>query len=109
MIRFVYNAGSAATRELLTNYILQDLRKGEKALLLVPEQETVSVERRMLAQLTGKELGDQLIIPENTLRADEAMFLDNMTPAELSKQLGVSIRTGKNNGAEFIKEMLGIE
>jgi len=63
----------------------------------------------MLAQLTGKELGDQLIIPENTLRADEAMFLDDMTPAELSERLGVSIRMGKNNGAEFIREMLGIE
>ena len=63
----------------------------------------------MLVQLTGKELGDQLIIPENTLRADEAMFLDNMTPAELSERLGVSIRMGKNNGAEFIREMLGIE
>ena len=63
----------------------------------------------MLAQLTGKELGDQLIIPENTLRADEAMFLDDMTPAELSEKLGVSIRAGKNNGGEFIREMLGIE
>ena len=63
----------------------------------------------MLAQLTGQELGDQLIIPENTLRADEAMFLDDMTPIELSEKLGVSIRTGKNNGAEFIREMLGIE
>ena len=63
----------------------------------------------MLAQLTGKELGDQLIIPENTLRADEAMFLDDMTPAELSERLGVSIRMGKNNGGEFIREMLGIE
>ena len=63
----------------------------------------------MLAQLQGKELGDQLIIPENTLRADEAMFLDDMTPAELSEKLGVPIRPGKNNGAEFIKELLGIE
>lgn len=63
----------------------------------------------MLAQLTGKELGDQLIIPENTLRADEAMFLDDMTPAELSEKLGVPIRAGKNNGGEFIKELLGIE
>ena len=63
----------------------------------------------MLTQLAGRELGDQLIIPENTLRADEAMFLDDMTPAELSEQLGVSIRMGKNNGAEFIREMLGIE
>ena len=63
----------------------------------------------MLAQLTGKELGDQLIIPENTLRADEAMFLDDMTPDELSEKLNVPIRAGKNNGAEFIKELLGIE
>ena len=63
----------------------------------------------MLAQLTGRELGDQLIIPENTLRADEAMFLDDMTPDELSEKLNVPIRAGKNNGAEFIKELLGIE
>ena len=63
----------------------------------------------MLAQLTGRELGDQLIIPENTLRADEAMFLDDMTPAELSEKLNVPIRAGKNNGAEFSKELLGIE
>ena len=63
----------------------------------------------MLEQLTGRELGDQLIIPENTLRADGAMFLDNMTPEELSEKLGAPIRAGKNNGAEFIKELLGIE
>ena len=63
----------------------------------------------MYGQLAGKALGDQLVIPENTLRADEAMFLDDMTPTELSEKLGVSIRTGKNNGAEFIREMLGIE
>ena len=63
----------------------------------------------MFEQLVGKELGDELIIPENTLRADEAMFLDDMTPAELSRKLGVPIRAGKNDGGEFIREMLGIE
>ena len=63
----------------------------------------------MYAQLSGRPLGDELIIPENTLRADEAMFLDDMTPAELSEKLNVPIRAGKNNGAEFIKELLGIE
>ena len=63
----------------------------------------------MYEQLVGRELGDQLIIPENTLRADEAMFLDNMTPDELSQKLGVSIRPGKNQGGEFIREILGIE
>ena len=54
MIRFLYNAGSPQTRELLKEYILQDLHAGEKALLLVPEQETVSVERRMLEHLPGE-------------------------------------------------------
>ena len=63
----------------------------------------------MYEQLVGRELGDQLIIPENTLRADEAMFLDNMTPDELSHKLGVSIRPGKNQGGDFIREILGIE
>ena len=65
--------------------------------------------RDMYEQLAGRELGDQLIIPENTLRADEAMFLDDMTPDELSEKLGVSIRPGKNQGGEFIRELLGIE
>ena len=63
----------------------------------------------MSEQLAGRELGDQLIIPENTLRADEAMFLDNVTPDELSAKLSVSIRPGKNDGAAFIREMLGID
>ena len=61
----------------------------------------------MSEQLIGRDLGDELIIPENTLRADEAMFLDDMTPDELSAILGVPLRAGKNDGAAFIREMLG--
>lgn len=63
----------------------------------------------MSEQLAGKDLGDELIIPENTLRADEAMFLDDMTPEELSEKVGVPIRPGKNEGAAFIRELLGID
>ena len=51
MIRFFYRAGSDEVRTLLTNSILADLEAGGKALLLVPEQETVAVERRMLEAL----------------------------------------------------------
>ncbi len=64
--------------------------------------------RDMAEQLAGRELGDELIIPENTLRADEAMFLDNMTPEELSAHLGVPVKAGKNDGAAFVRELLGI-
>ncbi len=64
--------------------------------------------RDMAEQLEGRDLGDELIIPENTLRADEAMFLDDMTPEELSERLSVPIRAGKNDGAAFVREMLGV-
>lgn len=64
--------------------------------------------RDMAEQLAGKELGDVLFIPENTLRADEDMFLDDMTPDELSARLGVPVKTSKNDGAAFVREMLGM-
>ncbi len=51
MIRFFYRAGSEATATALTESIGHDLAAGDKVLLLVPEQETVAVERRMLAAL----------------------------------------------------------
>lgn len=63
----------------------------------------------MAAQLAGQPLGEALFIPENTLRADEAMFLDDMTPEELSQRLGgVPIRVIQNDGAAFVRDMLGV-
>lgn len=62
----------------------------------------------MSEQLTGKELGEVLFFPENTLRAGEDIFLDDMTPAELSDRLGVSVMPGRNDGGEFVREMLGV-
>ncbi|MBR6726845.1 MAG: exodeoxyribonuclease V subunit gamma [Clostridia bacterium] len=51
MIRFYYHAGSPQTRAKLTEAIRRDLADGREVLLLVPEQETVSVELRMLREL----------------------------------------------------------
>ena len=48
MIRFYYRAGSAQTTALMTQSIKQDLQAGKDVLFLVPEQQTVSEERRML-------------------------------------------------------------
>ena len=62
----------------------------------------------MAEQLAGKELGDVLFFPENTLRAGEDIFLDDMTPEALSEKLGVPVMAGKNDGAEFVREMLGV-
>lgn len=51
MIRFYYGAGSEQASELLTKSIQKDIQAGKDVLFLVPEQQTVSVERRMLELL----------------------------------------------------------
>ena len=64
--------------------------------------------RDMAAQLEGKALGDILLFPENSLRADGDLFLDDMSPEELSDKLGVEARPGHNDGAQFIRDVLGL-
>ncbi|MBO7341894.1 MAG: hypothetical protein J6U87_04345, partial [Clostridia bacterium] len=51
MIRFYYGAGSKQASELLTQSIQKDIQAGKDVLFLVPEQQTVSVERQMLELL----------------------------------------------------------
>ena len=76
MIRFIYGAGSDATRQLLTESILQDLADGFQAILLVPEQETVITERRMLESLPATAQLSAGLWPGNA--ADHAIHL--LTP-----------------------------
>lgn len=63
----------------------------------------------LLCQLQGKDLGDELLFPVAMLRADGDLFLDDMTPDELSQRLGgISVRASNNDGAEFLRALLGI-
>jgi putative radical SAM enzyme (TIGR03279 family) len=64
--------------------------------------------RDMAVQLKCCELGDILLFPENSLRADGDLFLDDMSPRELSKSLGVTAKAGHNDGAQFIRDILGV-
>ena len=59
-------------------------------------------------QLHGKDLGEALFFPENALRADGDLFLDDISPEDLGKTLGVTARPAHNDGAQFIKDMLGL-
>lgn len=61
----------------------------------------------MAEQLSGKDLGDELLIPAVTLRNDGDLFLCGMTPDELSAKLGVKVTPVINDGAELIKAILG--
>ena len=64
--------------------------------------------RDMIEGLRGKDLGDLLLFPENTLRADGDLFLDDMSPEELSQTLGVTAAAGHNDGAQLIRDILGV-
>lgn len=61
------------------------------------------------AQLAGRELGDVLLITRSMLRSGEDVFLDDCTVESLSESLGTKITAVENDGADFIKKVLGIE
>lgn len=62
--------------------------------------------RDIYHQLRGKPLGDTLYLPSVMLRSQGDVFLDDMTPAELEDKLRVKIVFLKNDGAEFIRDIL---
>ena len=59
-------------------------------------------------QLSGLELGDEVIIPSSCLRAEENDFLCGMTKDELGEKLGVRIRASENDGYAFAEALVGI-
>ena len=63
----------------------------------------------MTEQLSGKELGDELLIPSVTLRAEGDVFLDDISPEQLSAALGgIKITPTSSDAREFISNVLGI-
>ena len=61
----------------------------------------------LLAQLSGKTLGDVLLISENMLRSGEDGFLDDMTVSELSERLQTPVRANRVDGFDLLEKMLG--
>ena len=51
MIRFLFGDHTDEKNAALLRYIEENVNAGEKAILLVPEQETVTVERRVVEAL----------------------------------------------------------
>ena len=58
------------------------------------------------SQLSGKELGDNLLLPTNTLKADENIFLDDMTLEEFEKNLQMNTIIVKSSGMDFVKTII---
>ena len=60
-------------------------------------------------QLSGKDLGDELLIPAVMLRSERDMFLDSVTVEELSQKLGIKIVVTEVDGYDMVSKILGEE
>lgn len=63
--------------------------------------------RDILAQLQGRELGDEVLISASCLRHGEDVFLCGMTLSELSRQLSVPVRAVDCDGYTFFEALVG--
>ncbi len=61
----------------------------------------------LLAELKGKQLGDELLISSSMLRHENDRFLDDITVDELETKLNVKITVVNNDGYELIDALLG--
>jgi len=60
----------------------------------------------ILAQLTGKPLGEALLLPDVMLRSGEDVFLDDLTVNDLEKALQIPIRIVQSDGESLLKQVL---
>ena len=62
----------------------------------------------LIAQLKGKELGDNLLLSQAMVRRDSDVFLDDLTISDVETALNVVIRTTPSDGFELLDAIMGI-
>ena len=60
----------------------------------------------IIEQLSGLDLGEELLIPEAMLRQEGDMFLDSITVEELSQKLSVAVTVVPNSGYVLVEKIL---
>lgn len=63
----------------------------------------------ILAQIEGRNLGEEMLIPSVMLRSEGDMFLDSITVDELSQKLDINITAVDNDGYLLIDAILGVK
>ncbi len=97
MIRFLYSTDTAKTEQALLSHIKEHVAAGEHAVLLVPEQETVTAERRMVEQLPPAaqlifEVSNFTRFANRTFRALGGLGYRYATPATCALLMWQSLR-----------------
>ncbi len=60
----------------------------------------------IIAQLRGRDLGEELLLPSSLLRHDENILLDNITILDIERELDIKITTVANDGYELLDALL---
>lgn len=61
----------------------------------------------LIEQLSGKELGGELLLPSVMFKAGETVFLDDLTLEELENTLQVKVNIVKSSGQDFFYSVIG--
>lgn len=61
----------------------------------------------IIQQLTGCDLGEELLFPAVCLRAEGDLFLDDLSPDDVSRALGVPVTPVENDASQLIQRILG--
>ncbi len=62
----------------------------------------------LIAQLKGRDLGEQVLISSAMVRRDSDVFLDDLTISDVERELGVTLRTSDSDGYELLDAIMGI-
>lgn len=62
----------------------------------------------LIAQLKGRDLGDELLIPRVMLKADEPIFLDDRSVSDVERELDIKVTAVRNDGFEYLDAILGV-
>ena len=62
----------------------------------------------LIAQLKGRDLGDQLLISSAMLRRDSDVFLDDLTVPDVERERGVTLRSSASDGYALLDAIMGI-
>lgn len=62
----------------------------------------------IIAQLKGKELGDELLVSKSMLMSGSDVFLDDMTVEDVENALGTKVKAAPNDGYELLDAILGV-
>jgi len=64
--------------------------------------------RDIVSQLSGKDIGDEVLVCKSMLKADTDLLLDDYTVGMLEDALGAKVTPVENSGISFINSVLGI-